>query len=122
MSYQKVVPVLRMLDVTKAKEYYIDWLGFKIDWEHRFGDNFPLYMQISKDDFVLHLSEHYGDCIPGAKVIINILNLETYHQQLKEKDYKYYKPGIQKTEWGTKDMNLIDPFGNKLVFSEAVKE
>jgi uncharacterized glyoxalase superfamily protein PhnB len=122
MDKQKIIPVLRMLDVSKAKEFYIDWLGFSVDWEHRFGENFPLYMQISGNGIVLHLSEHYGDCIPGAKVIIQLDELEKFHQQLTAKDYRYYKPGIEETEWGTKDMNLTDPFGNKLVFSKQVKE
>ena len=37
------IPILRIFSVDKAKEFYVDFLGFKIDWEHRFGDNFPLY-------------------------------------------------------------------------------
>lgn len=119
---QKIVPVLRILEVGKAKEFYIDWLGFSIDWEHRFGENFPLYFQISKEDIVIHLTEHYGDCIPGARIRIEITGLEKFNQQLKEKDYRYYKPGIEKTDWGTTEMSLIDPFGNHIVFTEDLKE
>ncbi len=37
------VPILRIFDVAKAMEFYIDFLGFSVDWEHRFGENFPLY-------------------------------------------------------------------------------
>ena len=44
----KVVPVLRIFDYAKTIEFYVDWLGFTIDWEHCFGDNSPLYMQVSK--------------------------------------------------------------------------
>ena len=61
VSKHKVIPVLRIFDLAKAKEFYLDWLGFTIDWEHRFTKNFPLYMQISLEDIVLHLTEHYGD-------------------------------------------------------------
>ena len=39
-SKQQVIPVLRIFDIAKAREFYIDWIGFTIDWEHRFGDNF----------------------------------------------------------------------------------
>ncbi len=118
---QPVIPVLRMFDITKAKEFYIDWLGFKIDWEHRFGENFPLYMQVSLNGILLHLSEHHGDSSPGAKVLINIDNIEAFHKEISTKDYRYYKPGIVETDWNTKDMPLTDPFGNRLVFTE-VKE
>ena len=31
---QKNIPILRIFDVSKAKEFYIDWLGFKINFEH----------------------------------------------------------------------------------------
>ena len=117
---QTVVPVLRILDVAKAKEFYMDWLGFIIDWEHRFGENFPLYFQVSKDGVIIHLTEHYGDCIPGARIRIQLDNVAHFHNQLKE--YRYYKPAINKTEWGTLEVSLIDPFGNHLVFSETIKE
>lgn len=29
----KDIPILRIFDVDKAKEFYIQWLGFKIDFE-----------------------------------------------------------------------------------------
>jgi len=116
----QIIPVLRILDVAKAKEFYIDWLGFVIDWEHRFGENFPLYMQVSLNNIVFHLTEHYGDCLPGARVRVSITAIETFHQQLKE--YKYYKPAVKQPEWETKELSLIDPFGNHIVFFEELNE
>ncbi len=44
----RTTPVLRMFDVAKAREFYVDFLGFEVDWEYRFGDDFPLYMQLSR--------------------------------------------------------------------------
>jgi len=117
---QQVIPVLRILDVAKAWEFYVDWLGFSIDWEHRFGENFPLYCQISKNGTLFHLTEHYGDCIPGARIRVRSDNIEEFHRQLREKDYRYYKPGIEKTEWKTMEISVVDPFGNHIVFFEEV--
>ncbi len=117
-----VIPLLRIFDVTKAKEFYIDWPGFAIDREHRFGENFPLYMQVSKDNIKFHLTEHYGDCIPGTKVFIEFATgLANYQQWLSAKDYRYYKPGPEKADRDTITMLAIDPFGNKLLFSESTK-
>lgn len=114
--------MLRIFDIAKAKEFYIDWLGFTIDWQHRFGDNFPLYMQISKDNIRLHLSEHHGDCCPGAKVCINLADsVAAYHATITAKDYRYNKPGLQETPWQTLILEVVDPFGNKLVFSEDLQ-
>jgi catechol 2,3-dioxygenase-like lactoylglutathione lyase family enzyme len=30
MKAEAVIPVLRMFDYQKAKEFYVDWLGFEI--------------------------------------------------------------------------------------------
>ena len=60
----RTVPILRIFSVEKAKEFYVDYLGFTIDWEHRFSDGDPLYMQVSLGTLVIHLSEHHGDACP----------------------------------------------------------
>jgi Glyoxalase superfamily protein len=35
----QAIPILRIFDVGKAREFYIDFLGFQIDWEHRFNED-----------------------------------------------------------------------------------
>ena len=66
----KITPILRSFDEAKAREFFVDFLGFTVDWEHRFEPSLPLYMQVSKDDCIIHLSEHHGDCSPGAAIRI----------------------------------------------------
>lgn len=117
----KVVPVLRIFDYAKAIEFYVDWLGFTIDWEHRFGDNFPLYMQVSKEEITFHLTEHHGDCCPGSKVYIETSGVRDYHKQLIQKEYRYNKPGIEQAPWNAPCMTVFDPFGNKILFTEKGK-
>jgi catechol 2,3-dioxygenase-like lactoylglutathione lyase family enzyme len=58
--------VLRVFDQAKAEEFYIGYLGFTTDWEHRFEPDFPRYAQISGSDLIVHLSEHHGDGTPGS--------------------------------------------------------
>jgi catechol 2,3-dioxygenase-like lactoylglutathione lyase family enzyme len=114
-----IKPIFRIFDIDKAREFYIDWLGFTVDWEHRYGDNFPVYMQVSLDDIVLHLSEHHGDASPGSKIFIEYTgDLPAFHRELSAKHYKYNKPGLEDADWGGKCMEVIDPFGNKMLFSE----
>lgn len=114
------IPILRIFDEAKAREFYLDFLGFKIDFEHRFGPNFPLYMQVSLGDCVLHLSEHHGDACPGARVFIRVTGLEEFQKSLLAKDYRYMKPGLDKTPWGSITTELADPFGNRLTFDEKI--
>ena len=120
MNFGNTTPILRSFDEAKAKEFYVDFLGFKIDWQHRFEEDLPLYMQISKDGCVIHLSEHHGDGAPGAAMRIETTELEEYQQQLLAKQYKYARPGITDTSWGSRDMTVNDPFGNRLIFTSAI--
>jgi hypothetical protein len=118
VELQQTIPILRIFDIVKAKEFYLDFLGFGIDWEHRFGDNFPLYAQVSRSAVVLHLSEHHGDACPGAAVLIQMHGIEEYHRELAAKDYRYAKPGIEQAPWNARVMSVTDPFGNRLSFNE----
>lgn len=120
MSFGKTTPILRIFDEAKAREFYPDFLGFQVDWEHRFAEGMPLYMQVSKDSCVLHLSEHYGDCSPGAALRIESDELEAFHQQLHIADYMYAKPSLEVMPWGSQDMTITDPFGNRLTFTNAI--
>jgi uncharacterized glyoxalase superfamily protein PhnB len=112
----KITPILRSFDEAKAREFYVDFLGFKVDWEHRFEPGLPLYMQVSKDDCIIHLSEHHGDCSPGGRLRIETTGLDEYRNELLAKKYKYSRPGIEETPWGTREMTIGDPFGNALTF------
>lgn len=79
------IPVLRIFDVPKALEFYVDFLGFKVDWEHRFAADLPLYAQISRSGLRLHLSEHHGDASPGSTVFIWMRGLKAYQAELAAK-------------------------------------
>ena len=116
MTFHPVIPILRSFDEGKAREFYIDWLGFKVDFEHRFEPGAPLYMGISRGDCRIHLSEHHGDGTPGSAIRIRVDELEAYHAELQSRPYKNYRPGLQDQEWGTREMGVQDGSGNKLVF------
>jgi len=121
-ALRKAVPILRIFSVEKAKEFYVDFLGFVIDWEQRYGDDFPLYAQVSRSDVTLHLSEHHGDASPGSTAFITMQGIDDYHRELSAKNYRYNKPGIQDAPWDARVMELSDPFGNRLRFSEPNRQ
>ena len=70
VEFQKAIPILRIFSVEKAKEFYVGFLGFTVDWEHHFEENMPAYLQVSRAGLVLHLSEHHGDACPGSTVFV----------------------------------------------------
>ncbi len=116
------IPIIRIFALDKAMEFYVGFLGFSLDWEHRFGDNFPLYAQVSRSGLILYLSEHHGDSTPGAKVFIPVTGIRALHRELSEKHYAYAKPGIEEAPWGALTLEVAAPFGNKLLFNEYLKE
>jgi uncharacterized glyoxalase superfamily protein PhnB len=122
MKATATIPVLRSFDESKAREFYVDFLGFTVDFEHRFGDTYPLFMQVSRGGCLLRLTEHFGDACPGAAVTINVRDIETLHSELAGKDYRFAKPHLEKTPWGTMEIRLADPFGNRITFSQDVSE
>ncbi|MBS2022092.1 MAG: VOC family protein [Deltaproteobacteria bacterium] len=122
MTFHPVVPILRSFDETKAREFYVNWLGFKVDWEHRFEPGTPLYMQVSRGGCVLHLSEHHGDGSPGAHLRIRVDDLEAFHAELQTRPYKNYRPGLQDQEWGAREMCVQDGASNLLVFYRDLKK
>jgi uncharacterized glyoxalase superfamily protein PhnB len=121
LQFESAIPILRIFSVEKAKEFYVDFLGFTIDWEHRFSDNSPLYAEISRSGLKLHLSEHHGDASPGSTVSVPMRGIAEYHRELIAKDYRYNKPALEDADWGDRVMQVTDPFGNRLRFNEARK-
>src|ERR1051325_5143176 len=85
----RTVPILRMFSVEKAEGVYCGFLGFAVDWEPRFGDDFPLYMQVSRAGLVLHLSEHHGDACPGSSVHVEMTGIDALRGAITAKPYKY---------------------------------
>lgn len=121
VKFGATIPIFRMFNVEKAKEFYLDYLGFQLDWEHKFPEVAPIYMQVSRAGLVLHLSEHYGDGTPGSVVYVQMEGVEEFHRELTAKDYGYLRPGLNHTGHNTVELNVIDPFGNRIRFNEPQK-
>ena len=119
-EFERAIPVLRIFDLAKAREFYVDFLGMGWDWEHRFAPDLPVFAQVSRGGLVLFLSEHFGDGTPGTKLILRMRGLAAYQAELLARGYRHARPGIAEQPWGWRDMEIADPFGNRLVFSEAV--
>jgi catechol 2,3-dioxygenase-like lactoylglutathione lyase family enzyme len=114
------VPILRIFDRAKAVEFYVDYLGFRLDWEHGGAvDHSPLYAQVSRGAAVLHLSEHHGDASPGGAALIPVADVDALHAELHARPYDFARPGVTAEGWG-RVMVVIDPFHNRIVFHEPV--
>lgn len=113
-------PLLRSFDEALARAFYLDYLGFRVLFEHRFEPGLPLYMGIARDACELHLTEHHGDASPGASVRIAVSDVDALHAELAARPHRNLRPAVHPMPWGTRDMTLTDPFGNRLTFTSAV--
>ncbi|WP_439616123.1 glyoxalase superfamily protein [Shinella sp.] len=116
-EFEQAVPIVRIFDVAKAHEFYLGFLGFSVDWEHRYGDNFPLYTQVSRAGLRLHLSEHAGDATPGGNMVVYMKGIRGFQKELIGKDYRYMKPGLE-DEGSRWEVMVTDPFQNRIRFME----
>ncbi len=117
VSFEQAIPIFRIFDVAKAREFYCDFLGFTVIGEHRFDPGLPLYMFLKRSGFELHLSEHHGDASPGSTAFVWISGVQAYHAELTAKNYGYGRPGIDQLPWGDQ-IQVYDPFGNRIRFCE----
>ena len=99
---RSAIPVLRMFDEAKAKAFYLDYLGFEVDWECRFTPTAPLYMQIRLGGALIHLNGHADEEAPPSQVNIPVLGLQNYCDYLIAKGAEYPKPSV------------LDPQGNRI--------
>jgi catechol 2,3-dioxygenase-like lactoylglutathione lyase family enzyme len=118
IQFERAIPIFRIFSLEKALEFYVGFLGFKVDWEHRFEPDLPIFMQVSRDGLVFRLSEHHGDGTPGSVAYVDVTGIRELHRELSDKKYGYNRPGIQVQEWGMTEVTVTDPFNNRITFGE----
>ena len=120
VSFGQPIPIFRIFDVAKAREFYCDFLGFTVKMEHRHEPGLPLYMAVERAGFELHLTEHHGDASPGSTTFVWMKGVQAFHAELTAKAYGYGRPGIEHLPWGDQ-VEVHDPFGNRIRFCQSDK-
>jgi catechol 2,3-dioxygenase-like lactoylglutathione lyase family enzyme len=121
VTFGRAAPIFRIFSIEKAREFYLDFLGFKLDWEARFHPEAPVYMQVSRDGLELRLSEHHGDATPGSHAYVRTTGVTALHRELNDKKYRHNRPALERQEWGMTEVTVIDPFGNRVTFGEPTE-
>jgi catechol 2,3-dioxygenase-like lactoylglutathione lyase family enzyme len=85
VEFAPAIPIFRIFDEPKAREFYLGFLGFDVDFEHRFSDDAPVYLGVSRDGFELHLSEHHGDGTPGTRVRVQVSDIKQFHADWRQR-------------------------------------
>ena len=116
MSTQTVIPQLRMTNAPRSLAFYVDALGFSIDWQHQFEPGFPRFLQLTREGQTIFLTGHAGDCQPGGAVYFRVPDVDACFAAFSGQGIAPHTPP-EDMPWGSREMRLIDPDGNRLRFA-----
>ncbi len=115
VARQDVVPTLRITHYERSRAFYEEGLGFTVDWEWRHAPELPVFLQVRRGELALYLSEHEGDCRPGGCVHLYVPDVDELHAELHDRGVPIASPPTDQA-WGNRDMVVLDPDGNRLVW------
>jgi catechol 2,3-dioxygenase-like lactoylglutathione lyase family enzyme len=118
---QRVFPQLRMTNWERARAFYVDGLGFSVDWEHRFEPGLPVFAQLSLDGLSIFLTEHSEDCKVGGAAYFIVEDVDALYREISSPRRGITPEELpSETPWQTREMVVIDPDGNRLRFAAPV--
>lgn len=117
------IPHLRILDYDEAVTFYVETLGFEIEFEWRNEPRLPVYMGIRRGTLHTHLSEYEASGPPGQGrgMTLSVADADTWYKALKEKGVSFARE-IETRPWGARDFMIHDPFGNTIVVMSGGSE
>jgi catechol 2,3-dioxygenase-like lactoylglutathione lyase family enzyme len=121
LPLQRVMPTLRITDYSRSKAFYVDRLGFQIDWEHRFKADFPVFMQISRGGLAFFLTEHTGDCPVGGLIHLYVPDVDEWFSEFREKQVSVREAPNESLQ-GLRSMMVVDPDGNKIMIHTRLQD
>jgi uncharacterized glyoxalase superfamily protein PhnB len=116
LTPQTVIPQLRITQAERSLGFYLQGLGFRVDWEHRFEPGFPVFMQLTREGQTLFLTEHTGDCEVGGAVYFIVPSAPACLAEFERNGIRPTTP-LTDMPWGTQEFLLTDPDGNRLRFA-----
>ena len=119
MIKQKVFPQLRVTDWARSRAFYCDGLGFTVDWEHHFAPELPVFAQLTREGLSLFLSGHGGDCQVGGAAYFFVDDVNAWHGDFMSRGVKPDASPAD-TNYGVREMAVVDPDGNRLRFGTRI--
>ena len=114
-TLESVVPVLSVGSFEEAVSHYVEWLGFKVDWEYR-EEQLPFVISITRDGFSFMLTE--SETSNGSWTTIYVSDLETMSEELNSRRSNSVKIELY-TPNDIAQIHVIDPWKNLLVFEQS---
>jgi catechol 2,3-dioxygenase-like lactoylglutathione lyase family enzyme len=112
-KFEGITPRLPVSDVEQALAFYVDKLGFNLGW--KWGS--PLtHANACRDCIAVDLIAAPAQRCGTAMAYIKIRGVDAYFAELKGRNLELSDLGDR--QYGMRDFEVIDPFGNRLAFGE----
>lgn len=114
----QIVPVLPVMDVLKALEFYVQKLGFSFIFID--NEKTPRYAVVKRDNITLHLQWHDSEAWKDNKdrpmLRIEAQAIKRLYEEYKLKGVFHNHTALEEKPWKTLEFAFYDPFKNGLVF------
>jgi uncharacterized glyoxalase superfamily protein PhnB len=117
--FKDVIPILDVRDVEKALHFYVERLGFQIEFRYE-GDP-DNYAGICRDGISLHMQwqdeqQFKAGTAGGLRVRINVDDPDALFEEYRRNGVLDERVQLRNTDWGTREFGFRDLDGNGLIF------
>jgi uncharacterized glyoxalase superfamily protein PhnB len=109
-----VTPILRVANFDASADYYVNVLGFTIDW--RFGD----FGSVSRGDAHVMLCQG-SQGHPGTWMWFAVSDADALFEELRDRGARIRHPP-ENFPWGSRELHVFDIDGHVLRFGSEVPE
>ena len=108
IEFEGATPILRVADFDASVAYYVDALGFQLDWsDGRFGS-------VSRGNASLMLCEgSHGHA--GTWVYVSVGDADALYDEIRARGATIRHPPAN-FPWGSRELHVFDPDGHVLRF------
>jgi uncharacterized glyoxalase superfamily protein PhnB len=110
-NMERAVPVLPVDDIARAKEFYVDGLGFEVTFDVSYGDGAGL-LGVRRGTIAITLDCPMDGHGRDACVSLEVDDADRYYNEWRQRVEVARAP--KNEEWGARTFGLMDPFGNTI--------
>lgn len=111
MTAEAAVPILPVDDLAAARRFYVDQLGFAVDWEAS-EDGKEGLLGVRRGTIILTLDCPMTGHGRDACVSLRVDDADRYYEEWRAR--VDIKRAPRNEPWGARTFDLLDPFGNTI--------
>lgn len=107
------VPVLPVENLDIAKQFYVDKLGFSLNWEYRDNDRQVGMLGVQRGGMKITLDWPMSGHGRDACVSLEVESADAYYQEWLQRGVPVSREPRNEA-WGARTFGVRDPFGNTI--------